>query len=543
MNFKQYHVSKNILNNIAQSTSRSNVTITVNADKTITLNGTLINTDTYITLGYVDFIEGEEYTISGVTGFTDSTLQIFVGSNSAFPVGNRLQCHNGAVTRTARASERCNVRLYMYNTVTYNNVIVSPQINEGSTPLPYEPYSSEVWHNIPHYIHNTSTDTITTLPAVLYPNDTTATVGLKGNTVQSGTPTPDKPIMPEGTGDRTGNVMPSALAETKELRGVTITCDGNGTYTVTGTATENTEISFTIPEFTIPISVGQGGNGTLSFFNTLYNANARITIKFMNGNTLIDSWSLNAPNRTHTTYSALGGQTCNKIALMVGEGITTNGAFAIMFTDDGQLPSTYTPYGYKIPISSAGQTNNIYLGEVETARKIKKLVLTGDENWEWISNGTGSYGRLNVGLLNSVIQNAVISSHFTQAEIVSSTTTVGVDVRNVSPQNAATINIRPDSADTQTITTFTGWLVDQYTAGTPVTIWYVLDTETTGIVNEPIRKIGEYADTVSGITLPTIAGANSFDVLTTLKPSEVTVNYKGWHPVSAVHERENGQWD
>ena len=90
---------------------------------------------------------------------------------------------------------------------------------------------------------------------------------------------------------------------------------------------------------------------------------------------------------------------------------------------------------------------------------------------------------------------------------------------------------------------FKAYLQQQYAAGTPVTVWYVLATETTGIVNEPIRKIGDYADEVSGITIPTIAGANAVDVLTTLKPSEMSVNYKGWHPITDVHEAENGQWD
>ena len=45
-------------------------------------------------------------------------------------------------------------------------------LNSGDIALPYEPYSSEVWHDISHYIYKTDTDTITT-PAVLYLNDTT----------------------------------------------------------------------------------------------------------------------------------------------------------------------------------------------------------------------------------------------------------------------------------------------------------------------------------------------------------------------------------
>ena len=93
-----------------------------------------------------------------------------------------------------------------------------------------------------------------------------------------------------------------------------------------------------------------------------------------------------------------------------------------------------------------------------------------------------------------------------------------------------------------TLDAFKTFVANQYTNGTPVCVWYVLATPTTDIVNEPIRKIGTYADEVSGITIPTIAGANAIDVDTTLKPSEVSVNYHGWHPVSAVHERENGAW-
>ena len=75
-----------------------------------------------------------------------------------------------------------------------------------------------------------------------------------------------------------------------------------------------------------------------------------------------------------------------------------------------------------------------------------------------------------------------------------------------------------------------------------MTVWYSTATPETGIVNEPLRKIGTYADEVSGISIPTIAGANTLSVDTTLQPSEVTVNYKGWHPVQSVHERTNGVW-
>ena len=79
------------------------------------------------------------------------------------------------------------------------------------------------------------------------------------------------------------------------------------------------------------------------------------------------------------------------------------------------------------------------------------------------------------------------------------------------------------------VTDFVQYLRDEYSAGTPVTIWYVLNTETTGIVNEPLCKIGDYADTLaigSGI-IPTTRGENTLTVETDLQPSEITITYRG----------------
>ena len=103
------------------------------------------------------------------------------------------------------------------------------------------------------------------------------------------------------------------------------------------------------------------------------------------------------------------------------------------------------------------------------------------------------------------------------------------------------ITIRISDTIATTLEAFKTYLQQQYAAGTPVTIWYVLATETTGMVNEPIRKIGDYADTVSGITIPTITGKDTFDVLTTLKPSEVSLSYTGWHDAS-VKEWDGSEW-
>lgn len=252
------------------------------------------------------------------------------------------------------------------------------------------------WTDTPHYIHNTSTDTLTTLPADIYVNDTTATVGLKGNMSQTGTPTPQNPIQPSECGDL-------------------------------------------------------------------------------------------------ETVGEKAGQ-------------------------------------YKIPISSASTTTPVYLGEVESTRRIRKKVLDGTET-TWTS--TIVQGRMNFNWKTGS-QNPtgayVLCTHY------KSEYAVREGVCFITSNNVSFIDSRFQSLDD-----FKNFLADEYAAGHPVTVWYVDANPPTGVVNEPIRKIGDYADTVSGITIPTIAGANTLSVGTTLQPSEVTVNYKGWH-TGAVHERDSGQW-
>jgi hypothetical protein len=85
--------------------------------------------------------------------------------------------------------------------------------------------------------------------------------------------------------------------------------------------------------------------------------------------------------------------------------------------------------------------------------------------------------------------------------------------------------------ESQTVEAFKDFLAAQYANGTPVVIWYVLATEQTGIVNEPLCKIGDYADELSSadaaVTIPTINGSNTLSVDTTVQPSEMSITYRG----------------
>lgn len=431
MNFKRFHESKNLWN--GEGFSARAITSPHEHTDTNTYGTTLSTTigkETIVTqseyptgtVGYqngfffidVDFSKyeiGDKVTLSfdyicnevhSIEGQVSTTLYAGKNSNSIpvvlssgkWSVSGRL---TAVITIIANMNPYVEVRL-CGNSITVKNIM----LNTGSEALPYEPYSSEVWHDIPHYIYNTSTDTITTLPAVLYPTGTTATVGLKGQAVQNGTPTSDNPIIPQGCGE---------------------------------------------------LEAGR----------------------------------------------------------------------------------------YKIPISSASTTTPIYLGEVESTRQIKKLVLDGTEDgWR---EGTGFFyiQQISPDYKRSAGNITLMCTHYQPYGQV-------VQGGNV-PNGFCSFYYDPayqrlyivDNSITS-LADFKAYLAQQYANGTPVTVWYVLNAPETAVVNEPLMRIGNYADEVSGVSIPTIAGGDTLSVDTTVQPSEVTVNYKGWHPVQSVHERENGAW-
>lgn len=367
------------------------------------------------------------------------------------------------------------------------------------------------WVDAPYYIHKTAADTFTTLPVDVYADGNNATVGLKGNTDQSGTPSSGNPIMPQGTGDRTGNLF-----------------DKND-CTVAGYIKNDGTISITADNwFTTKNYIKCSGIITMNALNGLGTA-AHIACYDEQKN-LLGACRITENNQKQNTINLIDGtkyiKACsrdnNLDSLMLNEGSTA-------------LP--YEPYGYKIPISSANTTTPVYLGEVETTRKIYKLVLTGQEVWydDALPKGDTFSYRMTAPYIydvgNTVGYDAICSHFQVGAYYAASIVGTQHSSRNLYFRNTET-----------TLENWKQWLADQYSNGTPVIVWYRLATPTTGVVNEPLMKIGNYADEVSNISIPTITGKNIVDVETVLKPSEVSFNYAGWH-TAVVHKRINGAWD
>lgn len=341
---------------------------------------------------------------------------------------------------------------------------------------------------------------------------------ISGNTVQNGTPTPTTPIQPSECGERTGNLFDWNWLV-------------NGYHLGSQTGLPTTHpMRVSILQ---PIDVSQLTTATISYesidVETLYAMYSVLTTE----NTLIRRVTSVASG---STLDLSGG---DKLYIAFYNG-ASSGATAItkdnitnIMLNLGSTPQSYEPYGIKIPISSANTTTPVYLGEVESTRRIKKVVLDGTEAFF----ASGSWGKTNTAVYYTTVPNTmnlntnvayVMCSHYVGASrnyIYDN----DIECSGMTGSNSLTFRVSRQYAGTKE--DFLAYLAAQYAAGTPVTVWHVLANEETGIVNEPLMRIGDYADTLSKAqavaTIPTSNGSTTIDVDTTVKPSEVYIKYMG----------------
>lgn len=333
---------------------------------------------------------------------------------------------------------------------------------------------------------------------------------ISGNTVQSGTPTPDNPIMPQGTGERTANLFDKDARDT--IKGYILNeyLRNNGETT--------SSAGWRVSEY---IDINEMALYTLDY-NGSYNAPS---ICFYDNNKNFISGAAYSGRLIIPIETPEGAKYCR---FSFRDTAKEN----IMF-NEGSALLPYEPFGVKIPFSSANTTTPVYLGEVQTTRKIKKVVFDGTE----VFYASGKWGKTDTAVYYTTLPNALNLS--TNVAYVMCSHYVGksrnyiydndIECSGMTGGNSITFRVSRQYAGTKE--DFLAYLAAQYANGTPVTIWYVLAEPETGIVNEPLQKIGEYADTVSmeqaGAQIPTANGSTTLDVETTVKPSEVYIKYRG----------------
>lgn len=198
----------------------------------------------------------------------------------------------------------------------------------------------------------------------------------------------------ESVGDRTGNILPMSTTPIDTIID-DFHCEYDGMGIIKLTAlTDNAVLSgFTVPlskDFTIPVSIGQGGTGCWQMHNDAaymnVNGSPSFILELMDNTDIRDYWRLLDINKWDCTYVAMGGTNINSIKIRTIAGVATNIqsgqtlTISPAFVENVTVPVPFEPYGYKVPVTVSNDTDTlttpIYLPE-----QIKKV---GDEA-EYIS--------------------------------------------------------------------------------------------------------------------------------------------------------------
>lgn len=376
-------------------------------------------------------------------------------------------------------------------------------VKGSEAPSAYEPYGYAI--QIYSYTQNTvSGQTPLTLTDSVGHN--LISWDGEGATTSSGTPAPTSPVTVSGWGNKTENLYNSS--EVSWELGI---LDDNGNPT--GATTSHYTKNFTAvePETAYYLSgtiyIGQSGH-------RIYHYDA-------NKNWISRSSLLGYNDGNFTTPA-----NCKYVRFQIIVDLESTSDWMLNL---GSTPLTYEPYGYKIPITSAGQTQNVYLGQIQTTRKIKKLVLTGEEGWEMSATTTGGFYLASVSdYLRSIGNVTSVCTHYpASVQTVGMSTVPNKTTSFYGTSQYDRLYINDSSFASKDA--FKSYLAQQYTSGTPVTVWYILAEPETGIVNEPLMKIGDYADSITStqarVTIPTAKGNATLTTNNTVQPSIIHATY------------------
>ena len=193
--------------------------------------------------------------------------------------------------------------------------------------------------------YGTGTDTITSLPKnIIGDGQPISAYTIKGNMTQASQPTPQNPVYPQETGDKTANLLDYSFVTSTDF--VTVTPIINGINLAGSYYAE------------ININLEVGTTYYMSWNVEVISGNARI------------SWRFQYTDNTYSPQTFIGSantptKPIAKVLFYINsESTQTSVNITNLMLNTGSAALPYEPYGqYKIPISFNQTTYNIYISE------------------------------------------------------------------------------------------------------------------------------------------------------------------------------------
>lgn len=446
------------------------MTFTINDDYSVTINGTATG-DAFFNLNnvegyYTQITEGETYT--AYTGVANEGLSFALKT-----LDNTLLIYSTNVIQKSYVSTYSgNTCMYLKVTSGYtlNNLTVYPMLVKGTEITEYEPYGA--------------------MPSIDYPSPISSITNI------------DYKI--------TGKNKAAANVETRTVSGVTTINNGDGTYTLNGTTTQERSFGLYTKEIGKEINLKKGKTYKLvvkEFSGSKTGGSVTSAVTKETGEMVYNYITQYSPVVTATYNSVI-----EFINLYVAKaGITFNNyKIGIMLIENGQ-DEEFEPYKEKtttitLPqgVELCGKDNfqdSIDSNGVIT-KKLRILKFDGTENW--IFNNT--YNCFSLYMNGEVINKNFfpISNYFVEKAVANLQTEYGMYSR----WSAKLFIGFPNS----TLEEFKNWLVEKNAEGKPLEILYQPQDPTTYNLSETeIKKMKSF---------PVIIGENNLT-----GPSETTLLY------------------
>lgn len=342
---------KNLLNVTAESFTTSGVTVTINPDKTIVLNGTYTGTNIFWRRLAKDFtIPAGTYTISNGNPKASTSTAIFKDDSNNFDIVD-------VSTKTFTGEKVIKPYLRIAVGSSFNNFKIYPMIVSGDTVGKYEPYGVMPSPDYPSEIENVKWKNLI------------------------------NPNLPVGS-------------ETKD--GITLTNNGDGTYTVKGTATKTTGIDLTTQNV-IKLKGNTYYTNSIEVLSGTMDGYITVSVKGKNDVTKFNYLNLGSTFKAQTK-KAEEDLTIVRYNYYIESGKTVAFTFRVQL-EEGSVATRYVPYG-NIQIVETG--DNLWQPYSNTT--FNGITLTQKNNGNILLNGTATGDTFLRIILNKFINEATTLS-------------------------------------------------------------------------------------------------------------------------------------
>lgn len=311
---------KNLIPPRVASETINGVTCTVNADGSLTLNGTA-TAGTYFNFPFINIIPGV-YTLSASPGLTNGVTAILRMRNTTKQL---LFTNASSPSRTKQIGSKGEVYAYIAvsSGTTLTNFTVRIQLEVGSEATAYEPYHGQ---------------TITPDEVELYGD--AHTVGK--------------------------NLLPT-FEEKLPVNGISVTSNADGSITLGGTATANAYFYF--PDIMI-----KAGTYTLSTSANLAGGTSFVLRTRSN-----NVWLINIQAGSKSKSEAISYSGAAQAYIAVASGTTLSNLTIYPQLEAGSEATAYEPYQGMTTALEDGDSLDLATGEL--TRRWKRLELDGTEKW------------------------------------------------------------------------------------------------------------------------------------------------------------------